>query len=394
MTMRYELGLWPLTRVSLRCGRLVWNARSRELLACTGWIVFIRSLISSTTRVGCSSSATFDRVHADLRAMLVSSNVRGCREEPGVLLLDYSNWILPRIDVTSLSFRPKMGREVVRFFLLTISLFSLSWILNIENRYWKYWLEIIEKIFLSLIKLPNSGLEKEEWKLKSWKLIFHQFSINTWIEKADDPNQISIRSNSNLGLDHTRSIHAQWYIARIACQKGYTHRCESFINRYRSNPIGPLILARYYPCWNENSFFLLFVVSYARGYLLVLVHLISTNCVIGFNVNTFTKYFDEIGTHLHIHLLVDFFQSSCRYSFCVVRMNWMEINIDNLSYYGFWNMIHRVEYFPRIKLFIETEPYLFDWSSLRICFAPLYFPETSEEQSCAIFVTYETRNCL
>lgn len=155
MTMRYELGLWPLTRVSLRCGRLVWNARSRELLACTGWIVFIRSLISSTTRVGCSSSATFDRVHADLRAMLVSSNVRGCREEPGVLLLDYSNWILPRIDVTSLSFRPKMGREVVRFFLLSISLFSLSWILNIENRYWKYWLEIIEKIFLSLIKLPS-----------------------------------------------------------------------------------------------------------------------------------------------------------------------------------------------------------------------------------------------
>lgn len=279
--MRYELGLWPLTRVSLRCGRLVWNARSRELLACTGWIVFIRSLISSTTRVGCSSSATFDRVHADLRAMLVSSNVRGCREEPGVLLLDYSNWILPRIDVTSLSFRPKMGREVVRFFLLSISLFSLSWILNIENRYWKYWLEIIEKIFLSLIKLPSKfWFRKGGVKIEKLKTYLPSvFDGSTWIEKADDPNQISIRSNSNLGLDHTRSIHAQWYIARIACQKGYTHRCESFINRYRSNPIGPLILARYYPCWNENSFFLLFVVSYARGYLLVLVHLISTNCV-------------------------------------------------------------------------------------------------------------------
>lgn len=324
MTMRYELGLWPLTRVSLRCGRLVWNARSRELLACTGWIVFIRSLISSTTRVGCSSSATFDRVHADLRAMLVSSNVRGCREEPGVLLLDYSNWILPRIDVTSLSFRPKMGREVVRFFLLSISLFSLSWILNIENRYWKYWLEIIEKIFLSLIKLPSKfWFRKGGVKIEKLKTYLPSvFDGSTWIEKADDPNQISIRSNSNLGLDHTRSIHAQWYIARIACQKGYTHRCESFINRYRSNPIGPLILARYYPCWNENSFFSSFC-------CFVCTRISARPCAFnfyqlcyGFNVNTFTKYFDEIGTHLHIHLLVDFFQSSCRYSFCVVE--WIE----------------------------------------------------------------------
>lgn len=52
-----------------------------------GWIVFIRSLISSTTRVGCSSSATFDRVYADPRGMVVWSNVRGCREEPAVLRL-------------------------------------------------------------------------------------------------------------------------------------------------------------------------------------------------------------------------------------------------------------------------------------------------------------------
>lgn len=120
MTMRPVMsrGLWCLIRVSLWCGWLVWNARLRELLACTGWIVFIRSLISSTTRVGCSSSATFDRVHADLRAMLVSSNVRGCREEPGVFLLDYSKWILPSDRCHDpLSFdRLKKGRELVDLF--------------------------------------------------------------------------------------------------------------------------------------------------------------------------------------------------------------------------------------------------------------------------------------
>lgn len=129
MTMRPVMsrGLWCLIRVSLWCGWLVWNARLRELLACTGWIVFIRSLISSTTRVGCSSSATFDRVHADLRAMLVSSNVRGCREEPGVFLLDYSKWILDRChDVLSFVYGwiGKKGRELADFFSLFIYFFD------------------------------------------------------------------------------------------------------------------------------------------------------------------------------------------------------------------------------------------------------------------------------